>query len=986
MNTKFNLLLVFFISISIGVFAQIKPFSKPFVKSTQKGYQNFSKRNDKISPYTSNLINDINRSKLKSTNSILAKEIKDRYLIREYHNTEYVGALLKVKQCIKQSDLYDLNIIIGAQINDIWSVKIPVNELENLTNIACVDYIQIDEPIKTKLDNARITTWVDLVHQGYALPQSYFGKDVVVGIIDNGFDYTHPMFYDTTGTDLRIARVWNTIVTGTPPDGYDYGSELIGENEILNAQYSVEEGSHGTHVAGIATGSGVGTESKYTGVAPNSEVVLVQYGGGQSAIIDGINYIFNYANSVNKPAVINMSLGTHIGPHDGTSMFDQDCDNLVGQGKILVGAAGNEGNTPLHASHIFSNDTVETLVYFEDSQSNTGWGIIDIWGNANTDFTIAVNIIDKDGYYQAWTPYLKSSTEPYLDTTFIFNNDTVWVAIGGESGHPTNNRPRFLVDIDNQLSDFYVTIELTSKDNTIHIWNHGHCNGAPLTNEFPGFGIIPGWIDGNTNYTVGEIGGTGNSIITVGAYTSKNNYTDYSGNNHDIGYYTAIGEIAPFSSIGPTVDGRTKPDIIAPGNVIVSSVNSFDSEYPSSSPEVVLGVTDGTNNWYFAKMQGTSMAAPMVAGIIALWLEANPNLTPLQIKQFMQNNAWTDSYTGSVPNNTWGWGKIDAHEGIKQILDNLPPKPGITITGETTFCQGDSVVLSAPAGYLYSWSNGEDEQNINVTQPDSYSLKVIDSNGWESPSSDTIKVYVDSLPDKPDIIASGVTTFCQGDSLTLSAPSGFTYNWSNGVSTREMKIDTTGSYSLTVTDENSCTSPVSDTVIVTVNALPVIDLGNDTTITTDYIIFLDAGAGFASYLWSNDSITQTIEIDGSEVGTGIYNYSVTVTDDNTCSNSDTIEITVESGSGIDNLSLKPLIKLYPNPTTGIINIIIEGYSEQNLTIEVLNITGELVYSKQLKNMKVKTIEKIDLSDQPKGIYIIKLHNNKIMHFRKVLLQ
>ena len=127
MNTKLNLLLVFFISISINVFAQIKPFNKPFVKSAQKGYQSFPKRNDKISPYTSNLINDINRSKLKSTNNILSKEIKDKYLIREYHNTKYIGALLKIKQCIKQSDLYDLNILIGAQINNIWSVKIPIN-------------------------------------------------------------------------------------------------------------------------------------------------------------------------------------------------------------------------------------------------------------------------------------------------------------------------------------------------------------------------------------------------------------------------------------------------------------------------------------------------------------------------------------------------------------------------------------------------------------------------------------------------------------------------------------------------------------------------------------------------------------------------------------------------------------------------------------------------------------------------------------------
>ena len=984
------------IFIWISNFSTAQNIAKPIFLKQKVKKSNYSYSIKKCSPSTAILIKELNIRERKSLG--LSHELEKKYLLQEINNQFYVNAFVKLNTDYDIKTLKNLGVKIYDNTTRITTAHIPVNKLKYIINLEEVEYVQIAKQVNLQLDSARTSTRTHLVHKGQQLSQSFFGNDVVVGIIDKGFDYTHPTFYDSTHTKFRIKKVWEQKSDGTTPSDFDYGKEISGDSNIITWANDIEfdgsnwvsRGSHGTHVTGIAAGSGAYTDGIYKGVAGESDIIIVSTTLFDVDIMDGISYIYNYAQSVGKPCVINMSIGHQIGPHDGTSMFDQYCDNIVGQGKILVGAAGNAGDENLHIKKSFTgNDTlIYSFVKFPNGDHETdGSTIIDIWGTPGTNFRVAVNIYNANSYlFEDWTPYIDAnSNSVYFDT--LYDDDTFFpddciVKIASESSNPNNSKPHIIIEnLDNssQDDDFrYAMIEIIAYSGTVDIW----ANSAEFSNNGYSYPVV----SGNTNHTVGEIGGTGNSIITVGAYTSKNNYTDYSGINHNIDFYTSIGEIAPFSSIGPTVDGRTKPDIIAPGNVVVSSVNSYDSNYPSSSQNVVTRVTDGTNNWYFAQMQGTSMAAPMVTGIIALWLEANPNLTPSQIKQFIQNNAWTDSYTGSVPNYTWGWGKIDAHEGIKQILDNLPPKPGITITGETTFCQGDSVILSAPAGYSYSWSNGEEDQNINVAQQGSYSLKVIDSNGWESPSSDTIEVQVNPLPDKPDITASGATTFCDGDSVTLSAPSGFTYNWSNGISSREMKIDTAGSYSLTVTDENSCTSPVSDTFIITVNALPTIDLGNDTTITTDYIIFLDAGAGFTSYLWNNDSITQILEINGSEVGTGIYNYSVIVTDNNTCSNSDTIEITVETGSGIDNLSLKPLIKLYPNPTTGIINIVIEGYMEQNLTIEVLNITGGLVYSKQLENMKAQIMEKIDLSEQPKGIYIFKLHNHKIMHVRKVLIQ
>ena len=159
----------------------------------------------------------------------------------------------------------------------------------------------------------------------------------------------------------------------------------------------------------------------------------------------------------------------------------------------------------------------------------------------------------------------------------------------------------------------------------------------------------------------------------VDVITTKNTYTSYNGGDPTLDYPGTIGSIASFSSKGPTADGRIKPDITAPGNVIVSSVNHFDTKnnYNETNPKTVSGLTDGTTKWFFATMQGTSMASPVVTGIIALWLQAHPKLSVDDIKSLLSVSSITDSFTGNVPNNTWGYGKIDALYGMKLIEQYL---------------------------------------------------------------------------------------------------------------------------------------------------------------------------------------------------------------------------------------------------------------------------------------------------------------------------
>ncbi len=703
MRTIYTLLIIVICSLSLPALAQHVQFSA--------NTRAFQLRVDEL-------------SSRKSSQAAMVSVLSQFYPVKTINNQNYIGALIRVFPGMDRTALENLGVKINTRAGNIWSVMIPLSSMEELNGIRGLDFVELDALIRPKLDNATAESRVKLVQAGTGLKQKYFGDSVVIGIVDEGFDYTHPAFYDTTGTRLRILRAWEQgNDQGPAPSGFSYGTEITGPDALLAKQTSDPE-SHGTHVAGIASGSGFLTPGdQYRGVAPDADLVLVRVGDAASAVTDGINYVFQQAAAAGKPAVVNLSLGSHIGPHDGTSLMDQAIDNLVGPGKIVAGAAGNEGGTPLHIYHAFNSDTIRTAVFFENRDAVYNLGQIEHWGSANSDFSIALNVLDAGLNVIATTPFYTASDNPGIDTLELLGDDTLQYSVTGVGSSALNQKPNLLVVVKIVKKGYIVVLNVTSTNSQVNIWNHGRGIGAAFVGD-PQLGYIAG----DTKCTVGEIGGTSKKIITVGAYTTKYTFQNIKGET--MTSTDSLDRIANFSSRGPTADGRTKPEITAPGEQLVSSVNSFDPSYDENNSQVVMKVEDGSSRWFFAAMQGTSMATPLTTGVIALMLQADPNLGPEQVKQILQESARTDTYTGIISpggSNTWGWGKIDAQKAVLAASGNS----GIVLLGNTEF-----LVYPNPArGLVFLKNNGSGSLSAHISMRNSHGVIVKeDYNQWNAGS------------------------------------------------------------------------------------------------------------------------------------------------------------------------------------------------------------------------------------------------------------
>lgn len=204
----------------------------------------------------------------------------------------------------------------------------------------------------------------------------------------------------------------------------------------------------------------------------------------------------------------------------------------------------------------------------------------------------------------------------------------------------------------------------------VHGWNSGASRSwtsGSFRNRLNQLDFSGTYIGGNGDYTAGENGGTSKAVISVGAYAARTAFWNVRNKWVNDSGYTVPGRIAGFSSRGPTVDGRIKPDISAPGYDVPSSVNNEQMAIWMFD-KVVLKTVFRNDTQYWMCNSGTSMASPHVTGIVALMLQANPGLDPAEALDILHSTAAQDQFTGAVPNYQYGYGKVDAYAAVMRTV------------------------------------------------------------------------------------------------------------------------------------------------------------------------------------------------------------------------------------------------------------------------------------------------------------------------------
>ena len=502
---------------------------------------------------------------------------------------------------------------------------------------------------------------LDSVRQGINLPQEFTGEGVIIGITDWGFDYTHPVFYDTNMIHYRVLRAWDQFKTSGPaPAGYDYGTEYVGAEALLNAQCDTSNvydyAYHGTHCAGIAGGGGAGTI--YRGVAVDAEFLFVSVNLTDQQVIDAWRWMYDVSQQEGKRLVISMSWGLYyLDNMDGTGPLAEEMQRLNDLGVVFVTSAGNNGDEKDHLMHTFTQqDTIRT--YFSFPSSSIG-SRITMMNGANQPFSVSLFAMDHSYNILAETPFYATSDGGLVNTQLVVGTDTIHYWFEAEASNEYNQRPGVQLRVAKN-NGHKLGLAVAANGGEFHAWNmalietdYGNWGGS-----FTKPGQHPDWIQGDALYGISTPANIDCSIA-VAAHSPR--YTAPSGN-------VVGGAIASFSSSGPGFHSVNKPDISAPGKSIVSSISSYTNTYTGT---YTTSVNFNGRTYRFAPLSGTSMAGPFVAGVAALILQVNPYLSAAQVKDVLLQTAYNDQFTEQSGPLRFGSGKVDAYHAVLSALTTV---------------------------------------------------------------------------------------------------------------------------------------------------------------------------------------------------------------------------------------------------------------------------------------------------------------------------
>ncbi|MFZ4930345.1 S8/S53 family peptidase [Chryseobacterium sp. Mn2064] len=549
--------------------------------------------------------------------------------------------------------------LVQTQLPTLSTALVTVDDIEKLTKLPYVTSVMAPTFDELHNDVSRAQSGASLLQAGVFNNTAYNGTGVLVGVYDTGIDWKHPDFRKADDqTKSRIVSIWDQTLTAqggeTTPTGFSTGVEYTRaqiEDELDGTPAGFvresDTNGHGTHVSGTAAGNGAAfADKRHKGFSSDADIVFVKGGNGSfptTNTINALTYFKNVATALNKPIVVNMSIGGQGSAHDGTASHEVAVDSFTssGPGRVVVISAGNDYATNgIHRKVDIEPSGSQTYNFTVASNTSTAsvFSFI-MYANDNTPVTAKLTTPDGQQYIQNISTNTSHSILGGGLTAAMYNywgNDNnkryVQLVVSRNSGFTVNCQGNYTLEITNN----------GTQQITAHGWLYSQGVATTLQN-------------GDNEYIVGTPGNA-TSAITVASYMGRASWYTGAG-----GYYTLTPQesISSFSSQGPRADGFQKPDITASGQNVISSRSS------DSAP----GATDiigGTN--YYVKNQGTSMSSPGVAGAVGLLLQANPSLTVAQVKSRLTSNARMDGATGTVPNTRWGSGKLDIYKAVTDEL------------------------------------------------------------------------------------------------------------------------------------------------------------------------------------------------------------------------------------------------------------------------------------------------------------------------------
>ena len=561
---------------------------------------------------------------------------------------------------IDDEEAIDALMQLGADIRwrraDLLVAYVPTDALDRLENVPGLIQASAHTCAVPAMDVSRRYIGADAVQSGTTDGISLTGEGVTVGFADLGFDPTHPAFSTVCRKALHVSPyIPEPDVAITAAERADFAR-----------QYASDEW-HATHVGGIICGNPPGA-SQYRGVAPGASLVAATSGTlDDASVLCCVEEVIASAKEYGQPCVVNLSLGSTVGPHDGTTLFNRYLD-LCADDAVIVLSAGNEGNGNMTARHRLSADEPElyTPIYpaHDPKLSHIDPGYVDVWCTDANPLRFRLHAYDRStGRSVASTGWHGTDTEGGIGTIDLKSDEAFipYLNLSADYGweiNRTNGRFNLALAITSDCTAglparYIPALEVSGPA------------GTDVDVHTQGVIIYPYGRETHAtkDYSISDMA-CGFKVLSVGSVTVRKSVPTISGAVND---YTLPDEgvMSVYSAYAHLRDGRDLPSLCAPGTMIVAPISTaFMQVHPEMAGEMTHRDSDGA---YYFGTQGTSMASPAVAGVCALWLQADPKLSAADIRRIALATASMDKADANDLRS--GAGCIDAVAGLRMIRD-----------------------------------------------------------------------------------------------------------------------------------------------------------------------------------------------------------------------------------------------------------------------------------------------------------------------------